>query len=322
MLMNISSGPSVWCSSTFEKKESFLDIREYLSAVHQGLDTDEVIKSQALRDMASRVVDICERGQGVAVLRGLDIKAHAKSELVEFYANLCSLMGGVVSQNRNGDKLVSVSNKRMGSLSDSNVRAYDTDQGLSFHSDSSDITGLLCINNSQSGGDSMVVSAGHIHNLILSDHREFLALYYNGFLYDARGEETSGSPAYRNSVFYFAESRLSCRFYLADYISPGLEKLGLSLSETERSALQLFADLCADPENHISFKMMPGDIVFYSNNAVLHARQPFRSCANPDEDRLLYRTWINPHDFRSFPADFAKYRFGYDNPPSAPRMAR
>ncbi|MCQ3000757.1 TauD/TfdA family dioxygenase [Pseudomonas syringae] len=314
MLMNQIKNSVAWTSKTFDYDKSFLHVHEFLPALVNGFDNDDFLFRQALKGLADRVVNICEDGQGVVVLRGLDTIYCTDTKLLDFYKKLCALIGSLVSQNSNGDKVVSVSNKRAGNLLDKNVRAYNTDQALNFHSDSADITGLLCINNSQQGGESMVVSAATIHNLILADHKELLGIFYHGFIYDARGEEIIGSsPAYRNSVFHYGDKKLSCRFYLSDYIVPGLRKLGLSLSEIERHALEVFSGLCDQPTNHISFKMGRGDIVFYSNNTVLHARQPFVSTSNSNTDRLLYRTWINPYEHRSFPKDFAKYRFGYDN---------
>ncbi|RAI70260.1 hypothetical protein DOZ80_11785 [Pseudomonas fluorescens] len=59
--------------------------------------------------------------------------------------------------------------------------------------------------------------------------------------------------------------------------------------------------------------MVSGDIVFYGNNSTLHARTSFVSSPNKATNRLLHRVWINPHEHRSFPEDFAKYRFGYDD---------
>lgn len=59
--------------------------------------------------------------------------------------------------------------------------------------------------------------------------------------------------------------------------------------------------------------LAPGDIVFYGNNAALHARTPFVDSPYGSMNRLLHRVWINPHEHRAFPDDFAKFRFGYDN---------
>ncbi|ALI01118.1 MULTISPECIES: TauD/TfdA family dioxygenase [Pseudomonas] len=317
MLLDKVEGRHCWTAKTYEAKESFLKLSDFFEGELEGLlgSSDALLENHgALRHLAARITNICESGQGFAVLKGLSPEDYSEAQLLRFYLSLSSQIGLLVSQNHNGDKVVTVSNKMSGTLSDLNVRAYNTSQGLNFHSDSSDITGLLCIHNSQEGGDSLVVSAGNIHNLILAEHKEFLSLFYHGFLYDSRGEEAPGlPPAYRNSVFYYQDTKLSCRFYLTDYILPGLEKMSLKPSKAELDALALFTRLCEDPRNYISFKMAPGDIVFYDNNAALHARTPFVSNPHEATNRLLHRVWINPHKHRAFPEDFAKYRFGYDD---------
>ncbi|MBK5413966.1 TauD/TfdA family dioxygenase [Pseudomonas sp. TH31] len=317
MLLNKMEGRHCWTSKTYDSKESLLKLSDFfVGEWHALLETSDTSfeSHDAIRDLAVCITDICESGQGFAVLKGLSTQDYSEEQLLRFYLALSSRIGTLVSQNHKGDKVVSVSNKMSGTLADLNVRAYNTDQGLSFHSDSSDITGLLCIHNSQEGGDSLVVSAGNIHNLILAEHKEFLSLFYHGFLYDNRGEENLGlPPAYRNSVFYHKDNKLSCRFYLSDYVLPGLEKMRLKPSKAELDALALFTRLCEDPANYVSFKMEPGDIVFYDNNATLHARTPFVSSPNVATNRLLHRVWINPHEHRVFPEGFAKYRFGYND---------
>lgn len=317
MLLEKVEGAHCWAANTYEAKESFLELNDFFKGelVRLPGSSDASLEdNEALIRLAARITDICENGQGFAVLRGLSPEGYSEIQRLDFYLALSRRIGSLISQNYKGEKVVTVSNKMLGTLSDLNVRAYNTCQRLNFHSDSSDITGLLCMHNSQEGGDSLVVSASNIHNLILAEHKEFLSLFYHGFLYDSRGEEASGlPPAYRNSVFHYQNSRLSCRFYLTDYILPGLEKMGLKPSRTELEALALFTRLCEDPRNYISFKMASGDIVFYDNNAVLHARTPFVSTLQESTNRMLYRVWINPHEYREFPEDFAKYRFGYDS---------
>ncbi|MGY2261103.1 TauD/TfdA family dioxygenase [Pseudomonas sp. SDO55104_S430] len=318
MLLDIIEGSHCWTAATYAQQDSFLNLSDVFNGnfetlIKSGIASLEI--DHLLNGLATRITDICERGQGFAVLKGLSPDDYSEEQMLRFYLLLAGRIGKLVSQNHGGDKVVTVSDKKSGTLADLNVRAYNTNQGLNFHSDSSDITGLLCINNSQEGGESLVVSAGNIHNLILAEYKEYLALFYHGFLYDSRGEEEVGMPpAYRNSVFHYRDSTLSCRFYLADYILPGLEKMKLKPSCAELQAIEIFSKLCEDPKNHISFKMDAGVIVFYDNNTALHARRPFISNSSQLTRRLLHRVWINPHEHRSFPEGFAKYRFGYDDP--------
>ncbi|MDU8362435.1 hypothetical protein [Pseudomonas syringae group sp. J309-1] len=58
-------------------------------------------------------------------------------------------------------------------------------------------------------------------------------------------------------------------------------------------------------------------LVFLSTfSAKKKARWSLVNAPDYNIDRLLNRTLINPWGHRSFPEDFAKYRFGYDNPSS------
>lgn len=288
--------------SAFEQIEKYTDDISNIPQCHK-----------ILAIVSKEIIDRCENGVGFVILRGINAKDYSRSALKSIFYNFCNISGDIVKQNSNGETICEVTDFNKGKMKDSNVRAYLTNEALGFHSDSSDILALFCEKASSIGGDSLVVSAVTIHNQILEKYSEYLSLFYTGFFYDDRGQEAIGKlPAYRNPVFTFYENKLSCRYYLVNYIEPAYKKLGIDMSPFEKNALEIFNSIAEDPNNYISFRMEEGDMIFYSNNNVLHGRTAYDDLSHENSQRRrLYRVWLNPYKPRKLPEDFARYRFGY-----------
>src|SRR5262249_8399002 len=75
-------------------------------------------------------------------------------------------LGRARSQNARGHLLGHVCDLGL-SGADPNVRIYQTRERQSFHTDSCDVVGLLCIREAKRGGDSLLVSALSIYNELL-----------------------------------------------------------------------------------------------------------------------------------------------------------
>lgn len=250
-----------------------------------------------------------EFGRGFTVLRGFPVERHTAEEATLLTMGIGLHMGRPVTQNASGELVAHVTDHRRGDLSNPRLRAYQTRQALPFHTDSSDIVGLLALRNSVSGGLSMISSSTSIHNHLLHNHRELLGLYYSGFVYDRRSEEISGEvPYYRNAVYGWFDGRLSCRYYHRSYIDSAAAKSGIPLSPIQRHALDLFEDIAGRDEFRVDMELRPGDLQLLNNNVVVHARTAYED--QPGHERDLLRLWLNTAHARELPDDFARFRFG------------
>ena len=102
----------------------------------------------------------------------------------------------------------------MGDPSDKRTRVYETSLYLPYHSDPSDVVGLLCVRKARSGGISSLVSVARIYNEILAKHPEYLGLYFRLFYFEHLCEpQPSLSP-----IFSYHQGKLSCR-YLRQYLA-------------------------------------------------------------------------------------------------------
>ena len=67
---------------------------------------------------------------------------------------------------------------------------------LGFHSDGSDLVGLLCIDDGVSGGESLVANALYAHNELVRTAPHLAATLYEPLPYDFRGEQREGAAPF------------------------------------------------------------------------------------------------------------------------------
>jgi alpha-ketoglutarate-dependent taurine dioxygenase len=170
---------------------------------------------------------------------------------------------------------------------------------LPYHSDPSDVVGLLCVRKARRGGVSSLVSVARIYNEILANHREYLGLYYRTFYFEHLCEpQPSLSP-----IFSYNEGKLSCR-YLRQYLELGQEIRGVPLSRVEIEALDLFDRIMHDPGIRLDMMLEPGDLQFANNYAVLHSRTEFEDFEEAGLRRRMLRLWLKMPNARVLAPEF------------------
>lgn len=260
----------------------------------------------ALAAELARIADALENGRGFVLLRGLPVGRWTDDEIAIVYYGLGLHLGVPVGQNPKGELLGSVMN--VGDPAQKTTRVYETNLYLPYHSDPSDVVGLLCLRKARTGGLSSLVSVAAIYNEILARHPEYLGLYYRPMYFAHLCEPLpSLSP-----IFSHHEGKLSCR-YLRQYIELGHEIREQPLSRVEIEALDLF-DAVIHLE-HIRLDMMlePGDLQFANNYAVLHSRTAFEDHDEPALRRRMLRLWLKMPNARTLAPEFPG-RNGFPTP--------
>lgn len=305
------TGPAAWKGSELATSTDWISplserLLTALDAALQGVKrrglglgqfTREDFPLDGCEETLAAFADELENGRGFLVLRGLPADRYGEVDMTLLYYGLGLHLGTPVLQNPAGDLLGRVAN--VGDLADKRTRVYETNAYLPYHTDLSDVVGLLCIRKAKSGGLSSLVAAGAIYNEIVAHHPEFLGLFYRPLYFDHLGEELpSLSP-----IFSFHEGKLSCR-YLRQYIELGQELRGLPISRVETEALDLFDSIIHDPRLRLDMMLEPGDMQFANNYAVLHSRTGFEDDEDPARRRLLYRLWLKMPNARRLAPDF------------------
>lgn len=245
-----------------------------------------------LRAKLAQITSDCRDGIGFAILRGLDISDYSDEEVGMIYWGLGVYLGEPLGQNPAGDLLGHVFDQGR-SYGNIDVRGYETNARLPFHSDSCDMLGLMCLRKGVSGGLSSLVSSVSVHNAILEQHPEHLGLLYNGFHYIRREEALTGKGVSDKPIPVFGahDGMVSCR-YLRNQINAGAVKRGVPLSAIETEALDFMDAQTERPDLRFDFMLEPGDMEFANNYTVLHSRTHFTDGESPQQKRHMLRLWL------------------------------
>lgn len=238
-----------------------------------------------------------EDGRGFMLLRGLPVERYSDAEVSAIYYAIGLHLGTPVRQNPRGDLLGEVMN--VGDPNDKHTRVYETNLYLPYHSDPSDVVGLLCLRRAREGGLSSLVSVANLYNQILARYPHHLGLYYRCWYFAHLCEpQPSLSP-----IFSWHQGKLSCR-YLRQYLELGHELRGYPLSKVDIEALDIFDEVMHDPANRIAMMLEPGDLQFANNYAVLHSRNAFIDHDEPSKRRRMLRLWVKMPNARALAPEF------------------
>jgi len=305
------SGPAAWAGKDIQSETGW--IHQLMPEAIDGLDIAlATLRGKGLRfpdftrddfpigplgQLLPHFADELENGRGFLVLRGLPVHRYSEEELKAVYYGIGLHMGTPVRQNPGGDLIGEVS--AVGDPKDKRTRVYETNLYLPYHTDPSDVVGLLCVRKAKQGGVSSLVSAARIYNEILTHHPHYVALYYRMFFFEHLCEpEASLSP-----IFSYHDGKLSCR-YLRQYIELGQQLRGVPLSKVEIEALDLFDSIMGNPDLRLDMLLEPGDLQFANNYTVLHSRTGFEDYDDPLKCRRKLRLWLKMPNARTLAPEF------------------
>lgn len=238
-----------------------------------------------------------ENGKGFILLRGLPIERYSDDDINIIYYGIGLHLGTPVCQNPKGDLLGSVMN--VGDITKKETRVYETNAYLPYHTDLSDVFGLICVRKAKSGGLTSLVSCGAVYNEILEKYPEYLGLFYRPMFYAHLGNDSST----KSPIFSYHDGKLACR-YLRQYIELGHELNENPLSRIETEALDIFDRIIHDKEIRLDMMLEPGDMIFANNYAVMHSRSRFEDYEEPERRRKLIRLWVKVPNARRLAPDF------------------
>jgi hypothetical protein len=259
------------------------------------------------------VGDAVLHGRGFVLLRGLPVQRWAVELSAVAYYGLGAHLGSARSQNAKGHVLGHV--KDLGrDPADPSARIYQTNARQTFHTDSCDIVGLLCLKRARSGGESMLVSGMAAYNEMRGRDPELAAELFQFNAVDRRGEVPAGMrPYYWASPLTWHAGLLTVH-YQRQYIDSAMRFAELPrLTEKRIAALDLFDRVCNEPDMRLEMAFLPGDIQLVHNHVLLHDRLGFEDWPEPERRRHLLRLWLAPRDARPLPPHFAA-RFGSVTP--------
>jgi len=318
------TSPKAWRGETLARETSWIvtltdaeiaDVDRALAAAKaSGLPLEAIQREHfpltVMRARLTQAVAEMYDGRGFVVLRGLPVRRYRDEEVGLIFWGFGRYMGGPLYQNPQGELLGHVYDhgRTYGNI---DVRGYETNAYLPYHTDAGDVVGLLCLRRSLEGGLSSIVSSTTVHNEILAQHPEYLGLLYNGYYYIRREAALTerGVSERPIPVFGHQDGVVSCR-YIRNQINAGAVKREVPLTTFERAALDFLDEQTRRPDLRLDMDLQAGDIQFINNYTILHSRTEYEDWPEPARRRHMLRLWLTMRERRAIAPDFLQYN-GY-----------
>jgi len=251
------------------------------------------ILSPLLADLAEELVN----GRGFARIAALDVERLGAEDASWMYWGIGMHLGEPWPQNAKGHLLGDVRDQGK-APDDPTARGNEIGgHGLGFHSDGSDLVGLMCLDAGVSGGESLVANALGAYNELVRTRPDLAMVLFGPLPYDFRGEQRDGGrPYYEVPAFTQHTGPTGDRLFVR-YIRPFIQASqrhadAPRLTEQQVEAMDAYDELVNDPDNRVEMALQPGDIQFVNNYHVLHGRRPYVDDPTNGHVRWLKRLWL------------------------------
>jgi len=251
-----------------------------------------------------RVEYSLEGGTGIALLRNLPVRT-PDAEL-PYNENLLWLVGAAMGQpvNQMGGGTLLASLAHRGEARPDHPRAENTNEGLGFHTDGSDLLMLMCIRQAMIGGNSVVSSSARTVKEIARRYPELLpSLFEDYFPFDRQMEILDGDTTYYLSrLCTIIDGKITTR-YVRPLTDAALYRGDCPpLTERQLRLMDVFDEISAEGGVEVGFGS--GDLVIANNYSVMHGRSEFIDSDDETQRRLLVRLWLAMENGRPLPFDF------------------
>jgi hypothetical protein len=268
--------------------------------------------------LLDRVGDALEHGRGLARITGIPVERYDEADLRRLWMGIGLALGTPVSQSAQGVRMKIIEDEgaivgeRYGQMRNDDGSSFlssyaraVSNGALRFHTDRTDVVGLLCAGQAARGGLSRIASTGAIHNEMLKRRPDLLDCLFRPYPRSRLGEETGGGNlVYMLPVFDMVDGHFTSH-YSRTYIEAAQKLPDVpKLTDDQEAALDLIAEIGEE----ICYRMTlePGDIQLLNNHVVYHARDPFENDAASGRVRRLYRLWLAAPNSRPLPPGHEK----------------
>ena len=246
---------------------------------------------------------------GFQLIKGLPIKKYSPEIQSIIFCGIGSYLGSARSQNAAGHLLGHV--RDIGAdVTNQKTRIYQTNARQSFHTDSCDVVGLLCLKDAKKGGSSMLASSVTVYNEIAKTRPDLLTTLFEPVPYDRRGEfREDQQPFFTIPVYNWHQGFLTCIYHRTYIESAQNYKNAPKLTMKQREVLDLLDEYLNDEKIHLKMHLEPGDMQFVYNHNLLHDREGYIDWPDLKDRRHLLRLWLSLPNDRPLPSVFKK-RYG------------
>lgn len=314
------SGPNVWNGREFADRNNWIyqlsaaELAEIEDAVN-GIPVDIPALYQVtakdfplplLAEALAGLDDELHRGRGFILLRGIPVERYSENQLAAIFWGIGSYFGTGLAQSVKGDRLGHVIDRSGPGSDKRHMRNYELGGNLRMHTDlNNDVVGLMMLHHAKSGGESRIASSMAVHNIILSEHPEFLEPLFRGYHFHIlRGDHGADDAltSHRIPVFVDHGDALSCH-YNPSPIDRSVERAGVKLTDVEAGAVRFVAEVAARPGIYLDMALQSGDIQLLNNHAIMHGRTDYEDYPERKRRRHLLRLWLRSPRARQQPPE-------------------
>lgn len=302
-----------WTADELEEINRIAQRPEIATADLLQMSRDEFSLPAVSERFASIRQDL-EGGRGFAVIRGLPVQNFSLAQARQVFWALAVHLGEPQPQDKAGNLLHDVTNTGQRVENTGEVRGFQTDDELTFHNDGGDAFMLLCLRTAREGGVSKLVSVATIFNEVLKRRPDLIDVLQEPFHFDTREQHPLGHKIQSIPIMNVHDGKVSA-LYKRRYITSAQRFEDVPrLTEKQIQAMDLFEQICNDPQVQHSFSMQPGDMQMGNNYGILHSRTKYQDHDDPALKRHLLRTWLTLPNGRALPKVFEhtrEFRYSY-----------
>ena len=303
----IIDSPTAWTGASISSSSEWLyqlsadEVAEIEAVATRFLHDDADLRTLTAKDyplpvtavgIASWTKDL-DTGRGFVLVRGLRAELYSDALSAAIFFVLGLHLGQPFEQNQYGDlfdHVVATSDKTMDDPSALPSRTRDR---LNFHSDSSDVVGLMCMRAAKSGGASILISGTTIYNEVVRRRPDLVSLMHEPWHYDWYRQDhdapvryyTSPMVSYVDGVFSMYAGSSIIRS-AQDY--PEVPRM----TPAQYELLDLLDEIFLVEGLALEMDFRPGDIQWLLNYAALHSRTSYVDFDQPERRRHLLRLWL------------------------------
>jgi hypothetical protein len=322
---NARAGRKGWTGPDLARHESTwlthftsADLEEIDSALKtfraSGREITEMTRAQfplpGMQEKLHGYMEEIRNGRGFVVLRGLPVERYSDDDAGAIFFGLGLYLGEPLVQNPMGDVLGHVydQGRPYGQL---DVRGYETNALLPFHTDGCEMVGLLCLRKAKRGGLSSISSSVAVYREIERTRPDLLQPLFDGYRYIRREAALTAEPVSPPiSVYGEKDGVVSCRF-VPTQIEAAAQALKQPIEGRAREALDLLVALTRDERFRLDMDLQRGDIQLVNNYTVLHSRTEYEDFPEPERKRHMLRLWLAFDEAWPLPANFPR-QLGYN----------
>ena len=304
-----------WKVSDLKKNRNWLfeldsdDQKELVAATNLALtskkdlfdiNSDDFLLNRLINKIESAKKQV-EQGLGFVLFRNLPVKHFDDNGIKVMFWGIGQYLGFPEPQDKAGALLHVVTDTGATVRDSDNVRGFQTNQELQFHTDGGDAFGLLCVRPAKKGGLSKLVSSVAIFKEIERIRPDLALELQEKFYFDTRAQNPNESKYQRVPLFIKHDGLVSA-LYKRQYIETAQRFSEVpKLTKKQIEALNMVDSLCNNEEFCFDIQLKSGDMEVAHNATTFHSRENYEDYDDVNKRRCMFRLWLSLKGGRPLP---------------------